>query len=365
MDAAKGGLDSSYEEALQRGIAGLRRKLAEESQQKDRATLETEKLEEEVWLAKADNAHLQGQLEKERRTVQDRKQCHDADKARAAERKAEAQGLRNQLEGLRKDIVIVREEIAKEVEHVLMKAREEYLALEGQLEAQMTVVHLRNEELLRQFQDRAKEMTEEIAALKMKIRRQPGSSANVQLLAVMEKLGHARQAVKAEEARKRRVEDLKCLRERQRVQRDEELRQLEVDVVERRKAAAQELKDFEEAADEEAKELQERIKRNRRRASHAEGEAAKHAEALRLEEEEGAKKAMRRRLMEDDFGRSVSQRLPRSLSLNSLSVPARLRPGAAHAEFPVLGSLQALDQEIRGVGTSTRLLGMGSRLLRT
>lgn len=371
------GLD--YAEALRSHIRTLKRKLADEQLNYEYRAKELETVESEVAVAKEKQCELQHQLENEKKMLQDRRAQHEAMKIDAAVQRREIQSKRLQVAKLQDELVRKRESAEKEVDETLQMAREAAFYRESQLEASWRTKHLDREHFLRNLDEQIEELKQDIQRHLATRRKQPSRSAALKFLSAFENWSNMLQAQRLKTVHAQSLEEVRTLRSRHILEKDEELAKLEAQLASRKEAIASEMAQEEEDASKEEEELRERIARNRRRAEKSEREAAAHIEDLRQQELNSAK-AVTRKLQEaysatfQQQRLSVSTALPdmgcvtmgasalqKSASTGALSwkkaSPADLRPTALHAEFPIIGSLEALDQELHGFRKAFRLTG--------
>lgn len=341
-----------YAEALRSRSAVLTRRLGEERQNQKRAADATVLAEAEVLRLAAETAALRLALKSERERMQAWRARIEGGKLEFLADKKEVVDRRLQLAFLSDEIARAQERADAKVAEALERAHQAASRRRFERESSWRAeVGQRGRDLERVGAEVGR-LSQGLALLAAEQRRQQSRSASVQLLAGVERVAHARQAEACRREARREAEQLAEQRARQlREHRDVQLARLAADAACDRQAAV-EARQQEEAADEaEAEELRASAARNLRRAERAEREALEHEEALRAEERAALLAAAERSTAH--LAASGAPRAPaRPLSELLKAAPANLRAEPLHAEFPILGTLQALEQELLGLTAS-------------
>jgi len=359
-------LQPDYEQALRSHIGALRRKSLDEVQGRERACRETKLLRAEAERLGSEAQLQQAGLEAERREQQERRAQHEAAKAEVAAQKREGASRRIQIAALTDELVQLQSEAESAVRQAVSSARPGALARERAREAMLLAERNAREDLLRRLRAEAAQLSQELASLMDQSRLSPGRAFMVQLLAMLERLANDREVERRARDAERQAEELAALCQRQGQEHEAQMEQLEVDAKLAREAAVEQRKQAEEEAVAEEQELRERIKRNRRRAEKVEREAAEHQKAVHREEVQSIRRAAELSAQRWEEAKAspgcaqgdghfpstaVSRVLAQARSLSALREapgvnPADLRPMKLRAEFPVIGSLQALESQI-------------------
>lgn len=355
--------DQEYLLALQAQVASLRRKLVEERAEQDRAESLTKKAQREAELLRPQVQELEAALIEKRDHLVELSQEAIHGRLEAEASKKEVIDRQLQITWLESELLQAKEKADKKVSEGSQCGKE---AIERQEGAQLDLIATRSATLQAHADEAEAEVLRlqaELNAYVQEAARQLRCSAAVQLRAALECCTHRSRAAEQQERYDEVAAELAQQREELLCRRDNQLEDTEKETRSRRKAIAEQRKIEERkmarkkkallakvvAARHESEQLDhdvvEQATERRRQEARA---AAKRSAALAAAKVDAAAAMLSHEARHSSLAKALSKQASvlQPMMLANARGPSGSKAGGLHAEFPLLGALQEIDQEI-------------------
>lgn len=334
------------EEALREHLATLSRRLGEEQVNQNRCRQSAATVAAEAQQLHAEVDGLQRDLDAERESLHERRGEAAATRPDAAACILEIGRRKVQIVALGEELATicakVDQRVAKVLETHRRKVEQDERERQDAHASTLTVIAA-------SLQNVAVEEARIIHARDLfadEAKWQRARGAGVQLVAAAEGIWQAKRSEARQAEERRHLASLADVREARRAEARKRLEQLLAESAAARHRAAQEHEEEEEELQEEIEELRDSVARNRKRVERALKDAAAHEVSIREAERQSVRDATRETTWQHAPAAGVALEQSASNILpQSFPKPMRSKPTELHAEFPIVGALQALDQD--------------------
>lgn len=351
---------SEYMTALQAHVAALRRKLLEERAEQERAQRAAERATSKAELLQSELRDSEAEIVEKRRSLVEQSMQAVNDRSVREACKKEVSDRQLQVAYLSEELQKAEQETEERVKMGIPSGREaierEESACLDYLSSQRTTLREEAEAVQNEVLRLRAQMEEDSREASQHVRR----SASVQLCAVGEYSRHRLRKNSEEEKAKAMVTEVEQQAEERRRQRDNQLDDVATELNSFRETRSEQQRKDQAKAEKRKKALVAKIRTARRKIDQLERDVADHEAKFRTRGSEVSSAKCSTEPVDPDSSSpsSSSREYQRSLIRAHLSHDSVLQPmivanarrskaGGLHTEFPLVGALQGLEEQLR------------------